>query len=732
MRHATAFQVRASGQCGQARVDHLSSGVGRVLRTPGTIRRRLLWTELALLIALEVSSWTIVAVSPLSLEELQAAVGDRQSGWFLAIDILNNVKLFSCYGVAAWIFMAHCFQSAIVWNDRWFPSNSAHLTHWTLAASSGVFRETAHTVMRAQTLTLLLMAIILVVCLVPIIVNTVNDVLLRTPNGRRDWEAGIAATCGPGITMCSVSWYSRSAVIWPTACMMVTLASFFVSTPARLWSPVSKLAVTKIRHTRLWRMLWLPVIGVPMATWMLLALCFGTLIVTERTIGTVEPVFERRFSTYPADQSARAQRPVAPARWWQSPAFLLWLQELRIEPGVRYMQSTVLLLDIFLWGTNIVLWLQNIPAIVMVCGCRVWLLAVLLLGSGEQPADFNLLQQHGSGFGLVVGAKELADALERAADGRRLPDKLPQYKASALRMQETLAVSYRWQAEKVKLAEGAWVNMTVWQMRTLAETIRSSTALYVWLDHLSVPQQSHRVLMKRLLTRMMAVYATAGITLSLRSCEQEGSRYHQRGWTAQEFCTAPQMIVITEDSPGDSELAACAYLQEEESVVRGVRRWWQSQARRCMPFWLCEGANDMTAEQLQKAMEKYEEVEARVHTEDPVDMLRALYPLMFHSPVENQDELVKLVTHVNQRLGRVEPKLKSLKWEMSSHSSLWRPTVEGDSDDAVEPASHAPIPPAFDVASSNSFEDLQRQPSVDEPLLPGRISCPETSQLGHQ
>lgn len=81
-------------------------------------------------------------------------------------------------------------------------------------------------------------------------------------------------------------------------------------------------------------------------------------------------MFERRFSTYPADQSARAQRPVAPARWWQSPAFLLWLQELRIEPGVRYMQSTVLLLDIFLWGTNIVLWLQNIPAIVMVCGCR--------------------------------------------------------------------------------------------------------------------------------------------------------------------------------------------------------------------------------------------------------------------------------------------------------------------------------------------------------------------------
>lgn len=46
----------------------------------------------------------------------------------------------------------------------------------------------------------------------------------------------------------------------------------------------------------------------------------------------------------------------------------------------------------------------------------------------------------------------------------------------------------------------------------------------VWLDHLSVPQNSHSALQETLLSRMMAVYATAGITVALRSIEPEGCR----------------------------------------------------------------------------------------------------------------------------------------------------------------------------------------------------------------
>ena len=48
----------------------------------------------------------------------------------------------------------------------------------------------------------------------------------------------------------------------------------------------------------------------------------------------------------------------------------------------------------------------------------------------------------------------------------------------------------------------------------------------VWLDRLSVPQHPCE-LQRALLSRMMAVYASSGCTLVLRSAEPEGSRYHQ-------------------------------------------------------------------------------------------------------------------------------------------------------------------------------------------------------------
>lgn len=102
--------------------------------------------------------------------------------------------------------MAHCYQLFLAGHDSWRPASKAHVTHWTLVASRGVFTETVHTVMRAQTLTLALGAVVLVVCLPPIVVGTVQDVLLLTPRGRGHWDAGIGAACGPGVTLCSVAW----------------------------------------------------------------------------------------------------------------------------------------------------------------------------------------------------------------------------------------------------------------------------------------------------------------------------------------------------------------------------------------------------------------------------------------------------------------------------------------------------------------------------------------------
>lgn len=116
--------------------------------------------------------------------------------------------MFSFYGVGLAIYWGHCYKLALAWNSSWRPASSkAHVTHWTLAASRGVFNETAHTVMRAQTLTIMLTVVVLTLCLAPVIGSTTRDVLLRTDRGRGHWEAGIGAVCGPGVTLCSVAWW---------------------------------------------------------------------------------------------------------------------------------------------------------------------------------------------------------------------------------------------------------------------------------------------------------------------------------------------------------------------------------------------------------------------------------------------------------------------------------------------------------------------------------------------
>mmetsp|Transcript_33651 Transcript_33651/g.84370 ORF Transcript_33651/g.84370 Transcript_33651/m.84370 type:complete len:709 (+) Transcript_33651:273-2399(+) len=680
---------------------------------------------------------------------------ERCADTFFIVNLINNIKGFSSYGVLLFIFLAHCRSLGITWKETLCPAHKAHVRHWTLGASSGIFRETVYTVMQAQNLNTIVTVVVLLVCRIPMAAATMNDMGLRSYKGKLQWEAGISDICGPGFSLCRGAWFTIGTVTWTNAWMMVTLTSMIVSTPSRLWSPVSRQAIASTRHTRLWRTLWIPVIGLPVGIWFLVALWLTLMVVTEGRVASLRAptiimswslnvalmvvlVFimfwmngvmpckewaeaakaqaakdasqsDRLFAATAGAQNNAAgenagllgHHPAAGARGWRQWAswhgLVFKLRQMRVEPGVRYMRQTLLLLDIFLWATNVTFWLTSIPAMLAVWGCRVGLLAALLLGSGEQPADFSPLQRNGVGFGLVVGAKELADALERAVDGRRLPARLPLYKASALRMKETLAVSYRWQEEQVELAEGAWVNMTSWQMRTLAETIRSSTALYVWLDHLSVPQQTHPELMNTLLSRMMAVYTAAGVTLSLRSCEREGSRYHQRGWTAQEYCTAPRMIVITQEDPADAEASLSAYFHAEEGTLQSVRRWWQTQARRCRPFWLYGGVAHISDAQLRATMRKYEKLESQVHTEDPADVLRALYPLMFHVPVENQDELVELIKQVNERQGRVEPKLQFLEMGTCDGRSLWKssvrethvqsiigPTVQGTNDEVTE------------------------------------------------
>jgi len=261
--------------------------------------------------------------------------------------------------------------------------------------------------------------------------------------------------------------------------------------------------------------------------------------------------------------------------------------------------------------------------------CIVWTIYLILLVCAaiarDEPAGFEDMQG-AEGFGLVMLSRDLAEALEASlqddynplvsyADGhtslcktetravagpglRRL-DALEQpprrcckdfpagcatcrllirrFPATLFRMQETLALSYRWQQGRTVLVCPAGsdprspgfnpdyfrngtvsVNMSRWQRQELLAALRANGHAYVWVDALCIPAALEpppgtwlAAMSRVLLTRMMALYSAAATTLVLRSLEEDGLRYHQRAWTMQEFCCAQEVIVRSEPPPAD-------------------------------------------------------------------------------------------------------------------------------------------------------------------------------------
>uniref|UniRef100_A0A061SJQ1 Heterokaryon incompatibility domain-containing protein n=1 Tax=Tetraselmis sp. GSL018 TaxID=582737 RepID=A0A061SJQ1_9CHLO len=167
---------------------------------------------------------------------------------------------------------------------------------------------------------------------------------------------------------------------------------------------------------------------------------------------------------------------------------------------------------------------------------------------------------------------------------------------------------------------------------------------------------------------MMAVYASAGVTLAMRSVEPPGERYHQRGWTLQEFCSASSLIIEQQDDSAqvlDIYNRIGSVSDSEDKHIRSLRDWCSDRICDCRPFWL----NDSMAEHnLQRAAESYDrylEISGKVLTKICTDKMRALYPLLTNTPVENQEELVKLITQVTNVLNVNEPQLGMLCHSLS-------------------------------------------------------------------
>lgn len=106
-------------------------------------------------------------------------------------------------------------------------------------------------------------------------------------------------------------------------------------------------------------------------------------------------------------------------------------------------------------------------------------LYVLYVGfSEDHPSDWGNLNDEYPGFGLVINAADLCNALSSEAGSTEYAGPLRTYKASMLRMEETMAVSYRWQGASRSFAKGRLeLNMSCWQIRSLVQAIRNCKCL---------------------------------------------------------------------------------------------------------------------------------------------------------------------------------------------------------------------------------------------------------------
>jgi len=242
-----------------------------------------------------------------------------------------------------------------------------------------------------------------------------------------------------------------------------------------------------------------------------------------------------------------------------------------------------------------------------------------------------------------VDAAHLLAALEAHRRGETYRGPLLMTRASYYRMDDAMAVSYRWQDAETMICPGLRLNMSEWQLGELRHGVANSGCLYVWMDRIALPQHTCG-LQVTLLARMMAIYATCRKTLALRALEEEGSRYHQRAWILQEYCNARELVVVTQ--PSDTERGLDSVAPQEEAYFPEIRAWHQARAEQCSPFWLCGNGLGSMDENIRSGLDKYQELSGKLICKYPADKVRALYPLLFNIPCEDHRDLARLVQRV--------------------------------------------------------------------------------------
>eukprot|EP00854_Cymbomonas_tetramitiformis_P020415 gene20415-24453_t len=234
--------------------------------------------------------------------------------------------------------------------------------------------------------------------------------------------------------------------------------------------------------------------------------------------------------------------------------------------------------------------------------------------------------------------------------------------------------------------------MSGWQLREILNELEyhpKHLIRYVWIDKIAVPQKNDHMpdLQGTLLSRMMAVYASAKLTLALRSDEstrnETFSRYHQRSWTAQEFVNANHLRVC--DQPGIQEAAVT---KDEDNIFQELRDMASMEIQQAAPLWLDKRMQPenqpteadkffkvikllSTSKKVQSSLKFHKlaesvaifgELEQLVDASVKRDKVLALLPMLSNVVVANIQELSTLVTMCEEASDLFQPlKNRSIK-----------------------------------------------------------------------
>ena len=121
--------------------------------------------------------------------------------------------------------------------------------------------------------------------------------------------------------------------------------------------------------------------------------------------------------------------------------------------------------------------------------------------------------------------------------------------------------------------------------------------------------------------------------------------------------------MITQPDPQDSKDLAvmeagmrghlAAVAGDEELIFPEMRKWHSSRVNYCRPYWLYGFSEENVGGKLDEALQWYSTVTKRTVCKFPVDRVRAMYPMFFNTPCENQTELYGLIDDVTDATSKL-------------------------------------------------------------------------------